>query len=176
MNEDDLDPLDDPEDEDEARTTLVRRLRAQIKDQRRQLNNALEDGKAIGRDERDRELAWEQTGIPARVRALMGDVDPRDPDALAAKVAELQDDGLRWGDEAAAITARIEQEARGATLDRMSSLAAGGSVVDPTEDKAAKIKARIDNHQGVSEADLAWFIEHVEGAADAIGAAKRRGW
>ena len=173
MEQDDLDPLDD---EDEERTTLVRRLRAQLQEQGRQLKRALEDGKQIGRDERDRELAWERSGIPSRIQTLMGEVDPRDPDALAAKAAELQADGIRWGDEAAAITARVEEQARSATLDRMSSLAAGGSVVDVESHKAAKIKARIDSHQGVSEADLAWFIEHVEGAADAITAAKGRGY
>jgi hypothetical protein len=58
----------------------------------------------------------------------------------------------------------------------MSSLAAGGSVVDAEEDKAAKIKARIDRHQPVSDEELAWFLEHVEGAADAITAAQRRGF
>jgi hypothetical protein len=60
MEQDDLDPLNDLEDEDEASTTLVRRLRAQLKEQGRQLKRALEDGKQIGRDERDRELAWER--------------------------------------------------------------------------------------------------------------------
>jgi hypothetical protein len=163
--EDDLDPLEDLEDEDEERTTLVRRLRARIK-----------DGKAAGRDEEQRDQAWQATSIPARVRALMGDVDERDPDALAAKVAELQADGLRWGDEAAAITAKVEQEARSATLDRMSSLAAGGSVPNAEDDKANRIKARIDSGQEVPDADLSWFWQHVGGAHEAITTAKRIGW
>ena len=164
-DEDDLEPLDDL-DEDEP-SSLVQRLRSKIKDLRRQLSCAFEDGKASGRVEVQRDHAWKTTGIPERVRALIGDVDPRAPDALAAKVGELQADGLRWGDEAAAITATVEQEARSATLDRMSSLAAGGSVVDVEDDKAAKLKARIDSGQDVTDAELAWFLEHVEGAADA---------
>jgi len=175
MNEHDLDPLDDLEDDDEPRA-LVRHLRAKIKDQRRQLANAFEDGKTAGRDEEQRDQAWKTTGIPASVRALMGDVDPRDPDALAAKAAELQADGLRWGDEAAAVTARVEEEARMGALDRMSGLAAGGSIPDVEGAKADRIKAAIDRHQEVPQEELAWFLEHVEGATDAITAAKRRGW
>jgi hypothetical protein len=86
MNEHDLDPLDDLEDDDEPRA-LVRHLRAKIKDQRRQLANAFEDGKTAGRDEEQRDQAWKTTGIPASVRALMGDVDPRDPDALTSSTS-----------------------------------------------------------------------------------------
>jgi hypothetical protein len=58
----------------------------------------------------------------------------------------------------------------------MSSLAAGGSVANVEDDKAGKIKARIDSHQPVSDEEMAWFVDHVNGAADAIGAAQRRGY
>jgi hypothetical protein len=179
----DLDELDaeltdqlEDEDQDPRERHTLSEIRAALRRTKGKLERAFEDGKAAGRDEEQRDQAWKQAGIPERVRTLMGDVDPRDPDALGAKVQELQRDGLGWGDEAAAITALVEEDARRATLDRMSSLAAGGSVANVEDNKAAKIKARIDSHQPVSDEEMAWFVDHVNGAAEAVTAARQRGF
>jgi hypothetical protein len=58
----------------------------------------------------------------------------------------------------------------------MSSLAAGGSVANVEDNKAARIKGHIDAHQPVSDEEMAWFVDHVNGAADALGSAQRRGY
>ena len=169
------DQLDDDDLEQRERHTLSE-IRAALRRTKGKLERAFEDGKAAGRDEEQRDQAWRATGIPERVRTLMGDVDPRDAQALHARVEELQRDGLRWGDDTAATAAQLQDDARQATLERMSSLAAGGSVANVEDDKAAKIKGRIDAHQPVSDEEMAWFVDHVNGAADALGSAQRRGY
>jgi hypothetical protein len=167
---------DEDQDQDPRERHTLSEIRAALRRTKGKLEQAFEDGKAAGRDEEQRDQAWRATGIPERVRTLMGDVDPRDSDALAAKVQELQRDGLRWGDDTAATAVRVEDEQRAATLERMSSLAAGGSVVNVEDGKAQQIKARIDSGQEVPPEELGWFLEHVNGAADAIGSAQRRGY
>jgi hypothetical protein len=176
MHDDDLDDLEDLEEPAED-NTLVRRLRAQIKDQGRQLKKALEDGKQIGRDERDRELAWERSGIPPRVQALMADVDPRDGDALRAKVAELQADGLSWGGAPDLAAAAAAEQQRATTLGRMATAAASGQHhSDPDGDKAAALKRRIDAGQEVDHDDAEWLVNYVTQAAAAMGAAQGKGF
>jgi hypothetical protein len=175
LDEELTDQLDDEDLGQRERHTLSQ-IRAALRRTKGKLERAFEDGKAAGRDEEQREQAWRAARIPDSARVLFDGTDPRDAQALQARVEELQRSGLRWGDDTAAAAARVEDEQRAATLSRMSSLAAGGSVVDAEEDKAAKIKARIDRHQPVSDEELAWFLEHVEGAADAITAAQRRGF
>jgi hypothetical protein len=179
----DLDELDDEltgqldgEDLEPRERHTLSEIRAALRRTKGKLERAFEDGKAAGRDEEQREQAWNASGLPPAVRALMADVDPRDTDALTRKAEQLRAGGLRWGDEAADIAARVEEDARAATLTRMSSLAAGGSVVDAEDDKLTKIKARIDTHQGVSDDELAWFLERVGGAAEQITDAKLKGF
>jgi hypothetical protein len=177
MHDDDLDDLDEDDQEPVEGNALVRRLRAQIKDQGRQLKKALEDGKQIGRDERDRELAWERSGIPARVRTLMADVDPRDRHALAAKVAELQADGLSWHGSPDLAAAAAAEQAGSASLGRMAHAAATGQhVSDLDGDKAAAIKHRIDTGQDVDQAEAEWFMHYTAQAAAALGAAQGKGF
>jgi hypothetical protein len=177
LHDHDLDDLDEDDQEPAEGNGLVRRLRAQIKDQGRQLKKALEDGKQIGRDERDRELAWERSGIPARVRTLMSDVDPRDADALRAKVAELQADGLSWNGSPDLAAQRAAEQAGSATLGRMAIAAASGQHhTDPDGDKAAAIKRRIDAGQPVDQGEAEWFMNHVAQAVAALGAAQGKGY
>jgi hypothetical protein len=98
------DQLDGDDLEQRERHTLSE-IRAALRQTKGKLERAFEDGKAAGRDEEQRDQAWKASGIPSAVRTLMGDVDPRARDALAAKVQELQRDGLRWGDDTAATAA-----------------------------------------------------------------------
>jgi len=165
----------DDEDQDPRERHTLSEIRAALRRTKGKLERAFEDGKAAGRDEEQREQAWQAAKIPDSARVLFDGTDPRDQQALQARVEELQRSGLRWGDDTAA-AARVEDEQRAATLARMSSLAAGGSVANVEDDKAGKIKARIDSHQPVSDEEMAWFVDHVNGAADAIGAAQRRGY
>jgi hypothetical protein len=72
------DQLDDEDLEPRQRHTL-----AEVRAALRRIKGKLE--RAAGRDEEQREQAWTAAGIPARIRSLMGEVDPRDSDALAAR-------------------------------------------------------------------------------------------
>jgi hypothetical protein len=184
----DLDELDDEltgqlddEDLDPRERHTLAEIRAALRRTKGKLERAFDDGKTAGRDEAQREQAWEAAGIPARVRDLMGDVDPRDRDALAAKVAELQADGLSWGGSPDPTAQRAAEHAaertRSATLGRMATAAAAGQqVTDPEGDKAAAIKRRIDAGQPVSDDEAAWFTSYVTQVAAAMGAAQGKGF
>jgi outer membrane scaffolding protein for murein synthesis (MipA/OmpV family) len=112
-------------------------------------------------------------------RKHLGDVDPRDTEALAAKVEELQADGLSWGGSPDLAAQSAEDAARMTTLSRMSDAAAGGLAPNSHTgdvDKASRIKARIDAGQEVGADEQAWFLSYTSGAVQQHTAARSKGY
>jgi hypothetical protein len=178
LDEELSDQLDDEDLEPRERHTLSE-IRAALRRTKGKLERAFQDGKAAGRDEEQREQAWRSANIPDAARALFHGIDPRDADALRARTEELQRSGLRWGDSPDLTAAAAEEQARMATLNRMSSAIAGGTPLGDGSgdlDRAKRIKARIDQGQGVSPEDEEWFSSYVAGAVQSHTAGRGRGY
>jgi hypothetical protein len=62
-----------------------------LRRQNERLRQVHEDGRAVGRDEAHRDLAWQRHGVPESMRSsLFAGVDPRDTAAVEARAAELR--------------------------------------------------------------------------------------
>jgi hypothetical protein len=171
-----LDELDGLEHEAEEASAspevdgdLVERLRGALRRQNERLRQAHEDGRAAGKDEAHRDIAWERAGVPESMRSsLFAGVDPRDTAAVEGRAAELRGQGIRWGDDPGP-DGQVDLQAE--KLGRMEGTSAGAlSSGDGDRQRAAAIKRRVDRGDGesVSEDDREFFGSWVSNQVDRV--------
>ena len=123
---------------------VIKHLRAATKRHRKEIDRIRAEAITVARGEliaeRQRESAFRRLAVPQSARALFGDLDPTDQQAMAARADELRQAGVTWPGQPQPPGPPPPDPNLAAQVAMMAA-AAGGTHPDDAGDLGARMKA-----------------------------------
>jgi len=150
---------------------VIKHLRAATKRHRREVDRIREEARTEARQElireRQSEAGFRRLGVPPSARALFGDVDATDQQAMQARADELREAGVTWPNQPQPPVTPPDPNL--AAQMAMMAAAAGGTHPDDASDLQARMRDMEANPHKYSDEQHAAIVAEFNRAVASAG-------
>jgi hypothetical protein len=151
---------------------VIRQLRAAAKRHRKEVDRIRDEARTEARQElvreRQTEASYRRLGVPPSGRALFGDLDPTDFEAMQARADELREAGVTWPGQPQP-PAPPPPDPNLAAQQAMMAAAAGGGTEGAEGDLAERLRKQAANPAAYSDQERDKTVDDYNRAVQAAG-------